>query len=67
MWPIRLGDKEDTIGVRGSEGLGQTPDEMSRIDQPGDIQDDHVTQRERHKYGDEETLIPIGQGGVDGQ
>lgn len=67
MWTVPFGDNEDHIRIRLFVVLVQPPDEVRRVDQPRNIDDDDVAQGEGDEYGRLHGVIPILKRCIDWQ
>lgn len=67
LGPVAFRDQEDQIGVGLLGVLGQAPQEVGRVDEPRDIQDDDVAQGEGDEEGGLNRVVPVLEGRIDRQ
>lgn len=65
--PIAFCDNENHVGVTLFVVFVQSPDEVSRVDQPCNVQHQQVTQRKCNKDRSLHGITPVFQRGVDWQ
>lgn len=65
LWPVAFSNNENHITVTLFVVLIQAPDEMSVIDEPGNVNNDYIAQGEGNKDRSLHWIVPVLEWSVD--